>query len=200
MNFIGHFSTITRHKLLVLRHCFAMGLYRQGLTHDLSKYMPSEFLIGVKYYQGTRSPNNAEREAKGCSEAWLHHKGRNKHHFEYWIDYSLEDKNHAMAGMRMPRRYVAEMLADRIAASKIYGGSQYTQHEPLLYFQKGQARYMMHPQTKRELEFFLRYLDRYGEVACFRYVKYVYLRKAPVRFRKKKAFRAAGIRGVNRDK
>ena len=81
-----HFCTITHHKVLVLRHCFRVGLYWQGLVHDLSKYSPTEFKVGVQYYQGDRSPNTAERAELGYSTAWLHHKGRNKHHYEYWID------------------------------------------------------------------------------------------------------------------
>ncbi len=197
MNPLGHFRTITEHKLLVMKHCFKIGLYRQGLTHDLSKYSPWEFLIGAKYYQGTRSPNNAEREAKGYSAAWLHHKGRNKHHFEYWIDYSLENKGHTMDGMKMPRKYVAEMLADRIAASKVYNKGHYTHHDPLAYFLKGKAHYMMHPQTAKELEYLLRYLDRYGEDACFQYVRNVYLKKkAPRRFRKKAVWHVSVIQGA----
>lgn len=88
MNWWHHLKTINHHKWLVMKHCFAIGLYRQGLTHDLSKYTLTEFLPGAKYYQGgKRSPNNAEREDRGYSQAWLHHKGRNKHHMEYWIDY-----------------------------------------------------------------------------------------------------------------
>ena len=79
-----HFKTITKHKLLVMEGCFKVGLYWQGITHDLSKYSPTEFLVGARYFQGTRSPNAAEREAKGYSEAWMHHKGRNRHHYEYW--------------------------------------------------------------------------------------------------------------------
>lgn len=198
MDPIGHFKTITEHKLLVMEHCFKIGLYKQGLLHDLSKYSPTEFFVGAKYYQGTRSPNNAEREAKGYSAAWLHHKGRNKHHFEYWIDYSLEDKEHAMSGMRMPRKYVAEMLADRIAASKVYNKGTYTRHDPLAYYLKGKGHYMIHPKTAKELEFMLRYLDKYGEDECFRYVRYVYLKKNPRRFQKKAAWRASAIKGYDR--
>ena len=104
-----HFCTITEHKIMVMRHCFKIGLYRQGLLHDMSKYTPTEFIPGCKYYQGYRSPNNAEREEKGYSAAWLHHKGRNKHHYEYWIDYSLGPVK-GMTGMKMPNRYVAEMM------------------------------------------------------------------------------------------
>lgn len=177
MNPFGHLRTITEHKLLVMKHCFRIGLYRQGLTHDLSKYSPREFLVGIKYYQGNCSPNNAERAEKGYSDAWLHHKGRNRHHFEYWIDYDINAPHHAMSGMRMPRRYVAEMLADRIAASKVYNAGTYTQHHPLQYYLKGKDHYMIHPQTQKELEHLLRILDRYGEDVCFHYVKYVYLKK-----------------------
>ena len=81
MNIKGHFETITRHKLLVMKYCFACGLYEQGLAHDLSKYSPTEFIPGCIYYQGDHSPNEAERAARGYSSAWLHHKGRNKHQY-----------------------------------------------------------------------------------------------------------------------
>ena len=77
-NWLGHFQTITAHKLRVMHYCFRVGLYRQGLLHDLSKYGPTEFLVGAKYYQGDRSPNEMERLDVGYSSAWLHHKGRNK--------------------------------------------------------------------------------------------------------------------------
>lgn len=98
-----HFCTINHHKMLVMKGCFKVGLYRQGLLHDLSKYSPTEFLVGCKYFQGNMSPNNAEREDKGYSAAWLHHKGRNKHHMEYWIDYG-PDKCTGITGMKMPNK------------------------------------------------------------------------------------------------
>ena len=47
----SHFKTITEHKLLVMKYCFKVGLYKQGLLHDLSKYSPEEFWTGVYYYQ-----------------------------------------------------------------------------------------------------------------------------------------------------
>ena len=115
-NLFGHLRTITHHRRLVRQGCFRVGLYWQGLTHDLSKFSPTEFWTGVRYYQGTRSPNAAEREINGYSMAWMHHKGRNKHHFEYWTDLSL--KTRAYAPVEMPARYLAEMVMDRIAACK----------------------------------------------------------------------------------
>lgn len=177
---MGHLKTITTHKLLVMKHCFRVGLYRQGLLHDMSKYTPSEFLVGCRYYQGTRSPNNAEREEKGYSSAWLHHKGRNKHHFEYWIDYSADSKDGKMEGMKMPKKYVAEMLMDRMAASKVYNKGHYTDHDPLAYYLRGKHHYMMHRETAAQLEMLLRLLDEQGEEALFSYVKNVFLKDESV--------------------
>ena len=71
MHFIGHFKTITRHKILVAKGCFKLGLYYQGIMHDMSKYSPTEFLVGVKYYQGTASPNNAERMEEGIPKKYM---------------------------------------------------------------------------------------------------------------------------------
>ena len=122
-----------------MKECFKVGLYRQGLLHDLSKYSPTEFLVGCRYYQGNRSPNNAEREATGYSKAWLHHKGRNKHHYEYWIDYSV-DPGEGIIGLKMPLQYVVEMFMDRIAASKTYQGDAYRDSHPLEYYEKGAGR------------------------------------------------------------
>ena len=147
-NFNGHLHTVNAHRRLVRKYCFKLGIYRQGLMHDLSKYSPSEFIPGVKYYQdGHRSPNNAQREDEGVSKAWLHHKGRNKHHFEYWIDYDVDGSRTVLAGMKMPVKYVAEMFCDRIAASRIYNKEKYKDSDPLDYYIKGLGHYIMHPET-----------------------------------------------------
>ena len=78
MNFWGHLKTVNHHRALVRKYCFRLGLYWQGLTHDLSKYSPREFWVGVRYFQGDHSPNDAERKAQGYSSSWMHHKGRNR--------------------------------------------------------------------------------------------------------------------------
>ena len=137
MKAMEHFKTITYHRKLVREHCFRVGLYWQGLTHDLSKFSPTEFLVGAKYFQGNRSPNNAEKEDKGYSSAWLHHKGRNKHHFEYWLDHTTPGTPGAvLVGMKMPVRYVVEMFMDRIAASKVYEKDAYTDASALGYHER----------------------------------------------------------------
>lgn len=172
MKALKHLRTINHHKMLVMKQCFQVGLYKQGLLHDLSKYSPTEFLVGCKYYQGTRSPNNAEREATGYSKAWLHHKGRNKHHYEYWIDYSA-DPGEGIIGLKMPGKYVMEMFMDRIAASKTYIGEAYSDDYPLQYYERGAARLgkMIHPETAALLHWLLVMLAEKGEEETFRFIR-----------------------------
>ena len=164
-----HFRTITHHKLLVMQGCFRVGLYKQGLLHDLSKYSPTEFLAGARFYQGNRSPNAAERDEKGYSEAWMHHKGRNRHHYEYWTDMNRQTKRYE--SVPMPRKYLVEMVIDRRAACMTYQGKAYTDASALNYYLGSRERYLMHPQTQQELEYVLTMLRDQGEEKTFSYLR-----------------------------
>lgn len=164
-----HFRTITRHRHQVIKHCFRAGILWQGLRHDLSKYTPTEFFAGAKYYQASRSPNAKEREVNGYSKAWMHHQGRNRHHFEYWQDYDPQTR--LKEPVRMPLRYVKEMFCDRVAASKIYNGDAYTPDMPLAYFQKGKHCRCIHPETSELIESLLAMLKEKGEEETFRYIR-----------------------------
>lgn len=157
--FWGHLKTITRHKWNVMLLCFRIGLYKRGLLHDLSKYSWSEFSAGVKYYQGYRSPIDREKEVIGYSKGWLHHKGRNLHHWEYWLDFDSQKK---LRGMPMPKVYIAEMFCDRVAASKIYLNDHYTDRSPLDYYLNGKGHIIMHPKTQAQLEEWLYMLANRG--------------------------------------
>ena len=150
MHPIKHFLTITHHRHKVIAHCFRAGIGFQGLFHDLSKYTLTEFVPGAKYYQGDRSPNEKERELYGYSSAWIHHKGRNRNHFEYWTDYSPQTGKYGP--VKMPLKYVKEMFCDRIAASKIYQGENYSEAHPIEYFLRGKDRRIIHPETSDLLE------------------------------------------------
>ena len=169
MKFWNHFRTITHHKWLVMKGCFQVGLIWQGLTHDLSKYTPAEFLVGARYYQGTRSPNAAEREEKGYSEAWMHHKGRNRHHYEYWTDMNRFTK--VYESVPMPRKYLVEMVMDRIAACKTYQGKDYTDASALIYFDRSAEKMLMHAQTRQELSYILTMLKDHGQKETFDYLR-----------------------------
>ena len=164
---IGHFRTITKHRHAVIRNCRRAGILWQGLRHDLSKYSPTEFIPGVKYYVGTRSPNELERMDKGYSAAWLHHKGRNRHHFEYWSDYNPVERR--VGPVKMPLRYVIEMVCDRMAASKIYLGDKYTDASALEYFVHGKSHRVIHPETSDLCERLLTMLADEGEEKTFAY-------------------------------
>ncbi len=168
-NPLSHFKTITKHRHAVIRHCFKAGILWRGLLHDLSKYTFAEFLPGARFYKGTRSPNEAEREEYGFSSAWMHHKGRNRHHFEYWTDYSPITKR--VEPVKMPLVFVKEMFCDRVAASKIYQGKNYTQSHPLEYFIPGKERRIIHPETSALLESWLIMLAEKGEEETFKYIK-----------------------------
>ncbi|MGN0806345.1 MAG: DUF5662 family protein [Candidatus Coproplasma sp.] len=168
MKFFKHLKTVCRHRRQVRKNCFKVGLIRQGLCHDLSKFSPSEFIPGVKYWQGTRSPQARERELFGYSAAWLHHKGRNKHHFEYWTDL---DKSGAVVPIDMPPKYFAEMVCDRIAASKVYKGESYTDSGPLEYYNGRKDGSVMHPDTAKRLEYYLNLLAEKGEKIMFAELK-----------------------------
>ncbi len=164
-----HFHTITKHRHKVIYHCFKTGIGWQGLFHDLSKYSPTEFIPSAKYYLGTRSPNEKERELFGYSLAWMHHKGRNKHHFEYWVDINPQSKRYEP--VPMPLRYITEMFCDRVAACKIYRGKNYTDSSALEYFLRGNARSKMHTETADMLEEWLRMLSEKGEKETFAHIK-----------------------------
>jgi hypothetical protein len=143
-------------------------LYKQGLLHDLSKYSPVEFINGVKFYTGTSSPHIGERERYGYSKAWLNHKGKNKHHAEYWQDICSDGFTHPIP---MPEKYFFEMLCDRIAASMIYLGDKFTAAAPLEYYRSHKDENQFHEDTREDLEFWLAYIANVGVDETFKSLK-----------------------------
>lgn len=148
MKYIKHFIVITKHKLYVGVECFKRGLYWQGFMHDWSKYSPTEFVQSAKYFQGTGTPINKIKEELGYSSAWLHHKGHNPHHWEYWTDF-FEGQ---IKPCKIPQKYIIEMACDMIGASKAYNKEKYSPKEPLAYFNKHQHKFLMLEEDKKELE------------------------------------------------
>ena len=175
MDFFGHLRTINHHKMLVTKTCFKVGLYKQGILHDLSKYNPVEFIPGVIYFQGDRSPINREKELKKCSRGWLHHKGRNPHHFEYWIDYIINPSG-KLVGMKMSKKYVAEMVIDRICASKNYLKEKYTDRSALEYYMNGRQMMLIDEETDFLARYLLTMLSQKGEDYLLDYMKRILLK------------------------
>lgn len=163
----AHLCTINEHRYHVMKNCFACGLYRQGLTHDLSKYSFSEFHESIKYFQGTRSPYAYEKEHFGFAAGWLHHKGRNKHHWEYWYDVI----NGKWQPLEMPFNYFVEMVCDRVAACRIYQKEKYKKESALNYYLTRNDSLYMHPATNARLKYVLEQIASKGEDAVFQELK-----------------------------
>lgn len=182
--FFKHMKTVAKHRHEVMRLCFKCGLYKQGLMHDMSKFLPVEFKPQIKYWTGKRSPIDEEIEDKGYSEAWLHHKGHNKHHYEYWLD-----PVHMKEPCRMPMRYLAEMFCDRVAACKIYQKDKYTTKSPLAYMlSRPQEKELMHPDTYGMLYQLFHLLQEWGEDRVCVYIKdLVYSAEHPNELKRGKA-------------
>lgn len=148
MKYLKHFIVITKHKWYVMLECFKRGLYWQGIIHDLSKYSVTEFSESARYFQGTGTPINKIKAERGYSKAWLHHKGRNKHHWEYWTDFY----NGEIKPIEIPLKYLKEMCCDMIGASKAYLKDKYNPEEPLNYFIKNSPNWFMVDSDKEILK------------------------------------------------
>lgn len=99
----------------------------------------------------------------------MHHKGRNRHHYEYWTDMNKVSRTYE--AVPMPRKYLAEMVADRLAACKIYEKDKFDPGSPLRYLMKSREKDLMHPQTRKELEFLLTMLREKGEKHTLSYIR-----------------------------
>ena len=156
---LKHLRTVAKHRWVVLQQCARCGYLWQGLTHDLSKLSRAEFVSSARYFQGDRSPIEAEKAAQGYSAAWLHHKGRNPHHWEYWTDFAAD--GHIIAN-KIPYRYVVEMVCDWIGAGMVYSQDKWTQSEPLAYYDKVRKGRHFHEETETLIRFFLEVIKDYG--------------------------------------
>ena len=146
-NIFRHLHTVNKHRFKVFLLCCKVGIPIQGLLHDMSKYSPTEFWESVKYFQGHRSPIVSCKEENGYSKAWLHHKGRNKHHYEYWYDYNAPVKSPVM-----PFKYFLEMVCDSLAAGMVYRGKQWTKSYQLTYWRKTKLKAKIHPKMIKLLD------------------------------------------------
>ena len=144
MKIFKHIKLVMKHKWIVFKLCCKVGVPMRGILHDWSKFSPTEFFESIKYYDGHKSPITACKAEKGYSNAWLHHKGRNKHHPEYWIDMSLPNKT-----VIMPYKYAAEMICDKMAAGLVYSGKDWKPNTQIDYYMKEREKSLIHPQIDK---------------------------------------------------
>ena len=171
-NFFGHLKTVLKHKWIVFKLSIKAGIPIRGLLHDMSKFSPVEFWESVKFYQGgKKSPLAVSREVLGYSKAWLHHKGRNKHHLEYWYDEDLKKQP------IIPFKYCLEMICDKLSASIVYEGKEWTNMSELKYWEtKEKDKTSMNPQIRDFLTEVFRQVSIYGidKVVKKKYLKEIY--------------------------
>lgn len=140
----NHLYTIYTHRKYVRKMCWKMGLFWQGLFHDLSKYSIEELKM-CKYWTGKGSPHQACREILGYSPSWIHHYHRNKHHYQFWLD---EDEYGKMIPIKMPYKYVIESFCDMVGASKAYNPDNW---DPQLvwdyWLDRCKGKRLMHPDS-----------------------------------------------------
>ena len=156
-SFIGHLNTVNKHRWQVFKLSIKAGIPIRGLLHDLSKYSFTEFFEGVKYYNGTHSPIKDCKKEKGYSKAWLHHKGRNKHHFEYWYDFNTPDKTPVI-----PYVYTVEMICDTLAAGMAYKGKDWTPKGCIEYFENRKDLDYINDKIKNVLREVYKQIDESG--------------------------------------
>ena len=167
-NLLKHLKTVRTHRKYVRQACFKMGLYWQGLTHDLSKYSIAEMSI-CKYYSGTRSPHQNAREVLGYSPSWIHHYHTNKHHFQYWWD---ESETGEIIPMKIPFKYIMESFCDMLGASKAYNKENWKPRMLLDYWEtKCLGKRIMHEQSTKFLDYLIRQLVLDGEENFFEWYK-----------------------------
>jgi hypothetical protein len=151
MKFFGHLKTVLTHKYWVFRYTLIAGIPWRGLVHDLSKFSPVEWRESVRYYAGSRSPVHYARAANRFSNAWLHHRGRNRHHFEYWVDNTA---NGGLIAVPMPFLDALELICDRLGAARAYKKRAFSMAEQLFLFNRDIAPSpLVHPQTKLFIRF-----------------------------------------------
>jgi hypothetical protein len=162
--FFKHLKTIRTHRKYVINACFKIGLFWQGLTHDLSKYSLTEMSI-CKYYSGTRSPHQNAREVLGYSPSWIHHYHTNKHHFQYWWD---EDEEGKIIPMKMPFKYIMESFCDMLGASKAYNPENWKPEMLLNYWEtKCKGKRIQHKDSEAFLDYLIMQLVVDGEENFF---------------------------------
>jgi hypothetical protein len=152
--YIKYFCTIARHKWEVLKLCFAVGLYRQGVMHDLSKFSSAEFFRAARHFNGTAAQKKNDRFAL----AWQHHKHYNPHHWEYWLDV----KAGKLTALPMPAKYEAELVIDWIAAGKVYNAKKWDYTEPYKFWKKRKDM-ILHADTARNLENYFLLIQRHRD-------------------------------------
>ncbi|MGL5381039.1 DUF5662 family protein [Clostridium sp.] len=142
--YIDYFKYVVNHKKNVFKVCINNDDFIHGITHDLSKFLPSEFIPYAKWFYGEygvkfkdkakeledaiwccddkvklEECENELRKYHKCKRefevAWCNHYRRNKHHWNYYYNYI---RNRCKD---MDDKYIKQMVYDWMAMGMVFG-------------------------------------------------------------------------------
>jgi hypothetical protein len=151
-----HIYYLMRHKYFVFVECFKMGLFWQGITHDLSKLSPTELGPYSRMFYTDKKPirdktgyykpydtGNEEFEL-----AWLNHTRKNKHHWQFWVLPHDRNDEGCEKIFDMPEKYALEMIADWMGAAK----AQRNNHTALEWYNVHKHKLGLSTKTREFIE------------------------------------------------
>ena len=138
----AYFWYVIRHKRFYFKRAFARRQFVAAFTHDLSKFLPSEFAAYARYFYGTPPNHSHHVQIKmDFDRAWLYHQRRNKHHWNYWV----KADGHPVP---MPEKYIIQMVCDWEAMALRKSGNS----SALDFWLTNEKTMILHPITKRCIE------------------------------------------------
>jgi hypothetical protein len=159
---ISYLKYILKHKWYVLKECCRLGIVWRGLTHDLSKFLPSEWIPYRNFFYGKyhsvyefhgdvrndmliHGVTFKEEVDDAFNYSWLKHIHRNPHHWQHWI---LHYDNGTVEARKIPEKYLREMLADWIGAGLAITGKKDIKE----WYYKNRDNIVMHPKSRAWIE------------------------------------------------
>jgi len=166
MRYLVHLKNILLHKYYVFFACLKLKvpLYL-AIFHDISKFKLSEFIPYAKYYYN-KDGSHADvkdkhgeleytKEANNIKVAWLYHSHTNRHHWNYWITIRSDGLIYPNI---IPDKYIKEMVADWIGASKAYN----LNIKVIDWYNKEKENLILHQDTRTKIEKILQILEYNG--------------------------------------
>ncbi len=154
MKHLDYLIYLIKHKYYVAIACWKHGLYWQGLVHDMSKMLPSEWFPYVEFFFSKNSKVNRDKTGyykptdtgdKAFDFAWLLHQKRNRHHWQFWI---LPEDGGGIKLLEMPHKYRLEMLCDWWGASMAQGH----RGKSATWYKVNKDKMQLAPKTKKWVE------------------------------------------------
>jgi len=152
LSHLRYLAYVLRHKWFVFTECCKLGIWWQGVTHDLDKFRPSMWFPYVDVFYGNKpSPrdhsgyyDDSKVEKEPFLLAWLGHIHRNKHHWQYWV---LLHDDGGQSTFPMSDRYRREMLADWRGAGRAQG-----KPDTKTWYEKNKNHMILHEKTRNWIE------------------------------------------------